>query len=193
MALLIAIIGWLSLFVLALVCLVLMTPVFVRVHLSTSPHLTFRIEVRALAGLAPRLTLAKGPPKGPVTTPEAKHSPKPARTKDRKNPLRMRGHGAAVKAFPFLIRGILHRVHLTKLHVDADFGLGDPSDTGLLCGMLMPLQYAVPMPPTVSMDLRPDFTKPALNGSLTAVVRVTLAALLIPVAQFAWRAYGPHG
>lgn len=192
MALLIAIILWLLLFMLALVCLALITPVFVRVDLTTWPQFAYRVEMRALAGLAPGLTVAQGPRTGPVAKPKAKHSPRTARPKRRRIFSRKRGHGAAVRALPTLIAGILHRIHLTKLHIEANYGLGDPAETGRLCGLLMPLQYAGPIPATVSLDLCPDFTKPSLNGRLTAVVRVTVAALLIPVTRFAWRAYGPQ-
>ena len=191
MALLIAIILWLLLFILALVCLALITPVFVRVHLTTSPQFAYRVEMRALAGLAPRLTLADGPRKGPVAKDKAEHRPKTARPKRRRIPSRKRGHGAAVRALPTLVIGILHRIHLKKLHIDADYGLSDPVETGRLCGLLMPLQYAGPIPTNVTLDLRPDFTKPSLDGSVTAVVRVTVAALLFPVTRFAWRAFGP--
>ena len=192
MALLIAIILWLLLVMLALVCLALITPVLVRVHLTTLPQFAYRVEMRALAGLAPRLTLAQGPRKGPVTKPKAKHNPKTTKPKRRRIPSRKRSHGAVVRALPTLIVGIVHRIHLAKLDIDADYGLGDPAETGRLCGLLMPLQYAGPIPANVSLDLRPDFTKPSLNGNLTAVVRVTVAALLIPITQFAWRAYGPR-
>ncbi|MGJ5620086.1 DUF2953 domain-containing protein [Sulfitobacter sp. MF3-043] len=192
MALLIAIVMWLLLVVLALACLALITPVFVRVHLTTSPQFAYRVELHTLAGLAPGITVADGPRKDPSATPKTRHSPKPARPKRRKTPSRKRSQRAAFRALPTLIADILHRIRLTKLHIDAEFGLGDPAETGWICGLLMPLQYAVPIPATISLNLRPNFTRPSLNGSLTAVVRVTMAALLVPVAQFAWRVYGPH-
>ena len=188
MAFLIAIILWLLFAMLVLVCLLLITPVFVSVHLATSPQFAYRVEMRALAGLAPRLTLTKEPRKGSV----AKPNPKPAKPK-RRRMSRFKGvHGSVVRAVPPLIGGILHRIHLAELHIDADYGLNDPADTGQLCGLLMPLQYTCPMAASVSLDLRPDFTRTCLNGSLTAIIRVTAAALLVPVSQFAWRAYGPH-
>ena len=187
MALLLAIILWLLLAMLLLVGVALMTPVFVRVHLTTSPQFAYRVEMRALAGLAPRLTLAEGPRKGSVVKPD----PEPSKPKQRRLPQLKRVHGSVVRAVPSLILGILHRIHLTELHIDADYGLGDPADTGQLCGVLMPLQYANPMPASVSLDLRPDFTRAILNGSVTAVVRVTLASLFVPLSRFAWRAFGP--
>lgn len=186
MALLIAITLWLLLIILTFVCLALITPVFVRVHLTTLPQFTYHVELRALAGLAPRITLAKGP----VVNPRVNKMPKAARSKRRTIHSRKRGHAPMVRAVPTLIKGILRGIHLTKLHIDADYGLYDPAETGWLFGLLTPLQYAAPIPANASLDLRADFTKPCLTGNLTAVFRVTLAALLIPVTLFAWRAYG---
>lgn len=191
MALLLAITLWLLLAMLFLVGVALMTPVFVRVHLSTSPHFAYRVEMRALAGLAPRLTLAEGSRKGSGAKPNPEPDPEPAKPKQRRVPRLERVHGSVVRAVPSLILGLLHRIHLKELHIDADYGLGDPADTGQLCGLLMPLQYASPMPASVSLDLRPDFTRAILNGSVTAVVRVTLASLFVPLSRFAWRAFGP--
>lgn len=188
MALLLAVILWLLLGMLLLIGVALITPAIVRVHLSTSPRLAYRVEARALAGLAPRLTLAEGPRNGSV----AKPSPIPAKSERHRMPRLKRVHGSAVRAVPPLITDVLHRIHLAELHIDADYGLGDPADTGQLCGLLMPVQYAGSMPASVSLNLRPDFTKACLSGSLTTVVRVTVAALLVPILHFAWRVYGPQ-
>ncbi len=187
MALLLAITLWLFVALLILVALAVITPALIRVHLTTSPHFAYRVEIRALAGLAPRLTLFKGPRIGAVTEP----SPEPARPKHRKRPRRKRAHGTVVPAVASLIKEILHRIHLTELHIDAEYGLCDPAETGRLCGLLMPLQYASPLPASVSLELRPDFTRTCLDGSLTTALRVTLAAFFIPVLRFAWRAFGP--
>jgi len=64
MALLLAIILWLLLAILVLVGSVLITPIFIRMHLTTTPQFAYRVEVRVFAGLAPRLTLAAGPSNG---------------------------------------------------------------------------------------------------------------------------------
>jgi hypothetical protein len=187
MPLLVEIILWFLLALLVLVALALMTPVLVQVQLTTSPQLAYRFEIRAFAGLAPRLQLTGGPRKDTIHTPKSKT----AKPKRRKKTRRKNVQSSVVQAVPQLIRGLFHRLHLTELSIDADYGLGDPAETGQLSGMLMPLQYACPLPASVSLNLRPDFTQRCLNGSLTAAVRFTAAALLIPVAQFAWRAFGP--
>lgn len=190
MGVLVAIIFWLLLGILALVGLALITPLVLRVHLTTSPKFAYRIEVRALAGLAPRLRLH---PQHRRATGTGKPSDaEPKTSQQNHEPSRHRHvQGAVVRAVPSLVKGILQRIHLAELHIDAVYGLNDPADTGQLCGLLMPLQFATPMPASVSLNLRPDFTKKCLNGSLTAVVRFTAAAMLVPVAQFAWRAFGP--
>ena len=192
MAFMIAIILWFSFAVLVLVCLALITPIFVRVLLTTTPQLAYRIEMRALAGLAPSLTLAEGPHKRSVMKRNAKPNPKTAKQTRREMSPFKRGHASAVRALPQLIEGILRCIHLEELHISADVGLGDPADTGRFCGLFMPLQFASPLPASVSLDLRPDFTKICLNGSVSAAVRVTLAALLVPISRFAWRTYGPQ-
>lgn len=187
MAALITIIVWLLVVVLALVGAVLITPVFVRVHLTTTPQLAYRIEVRALAGLAPRLTFVRRPRKAATAKSEKKRVP----PKQQKTTSRTRASGSVVRAVPLLIREVLGRFQVTQIHIDADYGLSDPADTGQLSGLLMPLQYASPMPASVSVNLRPDFTRSCLNGSLTTIFRFTVAALLIPASRFAWRVYGP--
>ena len=114
MSVLLGILLWLLLALLGLVVLVLITPVSLRVHLTNSPLFTYRVEVYAFGGLAPRLTLAKGPS-----------------------------------------------------------------------------QDAHPLPESVLLDLRPDFTRACLKGSMMVTVRVTVAAFLVPVLRFVWRAFRP--
>jgi hypothetical protein len=188
MASLITIILWLVLVMLVLVVLAVVTPVLASVHLTTSPHLSYRVELRALAGLAPRIRLTGGLPKAMAVETAAK----PARSKHHKRPEFGRANRAAIRHIPLLIRDILRRIHLVELHVDAEFGLGDPADTGHVYGLLIPLKYSGLLPRSVSLDLRPDFTETCLSGCLTTVFRVTLAALCVPILGFAWQIYGPR-
>jgi len=187
MSVLLAIMLWLLLAVLGLVGLVLITPVFLRVYLTNSPQFAYRVEMHALGGLAPRLTLAQEPHKDPVAKPKKKLKKPKQRRSSRPN----RDYSALIRALPELVRDMLRHVHLAELHVDADYGLGDPADTGQFSGLLMSLQYASPLPASVSLNLRPVFTRACLTGSMTTALRVTLAAFFIPTLRFAWRAYGP--
>jgi hypothetical protein len=187
-AFLFALLFWGLLAILAVAVLALVTPLLIGVHLTTRPHICYRVEVRALAGLAPRLTVIEGPRDKAVDADRRKKSV----IAPRALPNIKRGQGHFARALPFLVRDILRRLHLAELHIDADYGLGDPADTGQLCGLLLPLQHAAPLPAAVSLDLRPDFTGACLSGSLTAGVRVTMATLLFPLLRFGWRVYGPQ-
>lgn len=187
MSLLLGIMLWLLLAVLGLVGLFVITPAFFRVHLTNSPQFAYRVEVHAIGGLAPRFTLAQGPRKNSV----ALHKKKLKKPKQRRSSRPKRVNGALLRALPDLVTDMLHHVHLKRMHIDADYGLGDPADTGQLSGLLMSLQYASPLPASVSLNLRPVFTSACLKGSMTTDVRVTLATFLIPVLRFAARAFGP--
>ena len=187
MSVLVGILLWLLLAVVVLVGLFLVTPVSFRVHVTNSPRLAYRVEMHALGGLAPRITLAHGAHQIAV----AEHKAKPAKPRQRTSSGPRRVSGALIRALPELAKDILRHVHVAELHIDADYGLGDPADTGQLSGLLMPLQHASPLPAAVLLDLRPDFTRACLKGSITAAVRFTVAAFFVPVLRFAWRAFGP--
>ena len=95
-------------------------------------------------------------------------------------------------ALPRLLGEVVRAVHWEALHLDAEFGLNDPADTGQLYGCLTPLQYGAPWPPWMSIALRPNFERAGLCGELQATLRLRAAALLPPAARFAWRAFGPR-
>lgn len=192
MSVLLGILLWLLIAVLGIFGLAFVTPVFLRVHLTNAPLFAYRVEVHALGGLAPRLTLANGP--GPDDAPKnriKKNRTKQTKPKPQRSLRPKRVNGAVIAALPELIKSIARHVHVAELHIDADFGLGDPAQTGQLCGLLMPLQYASPLPASVLLDLRPDFTRTCLHGSLTVAVRLTVGALAVPALRFSWRAFGP--
>ena len=187
MSVVFGVILWLFVGGLVLIGLALITPILFRVHLTNSPHFTYGIEMHLLGGLAPRLTLAQGPRRGFISMKKTKR-PRPKRRKSSQS----KGFPSAViKALPGLVRDMRRHVHLVELRIDVDYGLGDPADTGQLSGFLIPLQFSHPLPASVSLNLRPDFNKACLTGSLTTAVRVTLATFFIPVVRFAWRAFGP--
>lgn len=188
MELMLAILFWLLMAIVTLVVLALITPVLVSVHLNNSSRPFYRIEIRAFSGIAPRLTVGQKRQGGA----DKKSDQKPQQSKKHTISRLKRVDGAAVRALPKLILGVLRRIHLVELHIDGVYGLGDPAETGQLCGMLMPLQYANSLPSVMSLDLRPDFHQQTLRCNMTAVVRVTVAALFVPAAEFVWRIYGPR-
>lgn len=179
---------WICVSVMVLLGLALVTPALFRVYLTNSPHFAYRVEMRAMAGLAPCLILARGPQQGV----KAKQKTEPAKPGRRRSFPNHQIRGALIRALPRLAGDILRQIHLSELHIDADYGLGDPADTGELSGLLMTLQYSNPLPASCSLNMRPDFTRPRLEGSLTTSLRLTVAAFLIPALRFAWTVFGPR-
>jgi len=187
MSLLLSIILWAICAVLVLLVVLLITPMRFYLYLANTPQFTYRLDVRVAGGLAPWITLAQGPPQGSKSARKAKtKSSKKRRTSKDKH-----FRGSIGRALPRFIRDIFHHVHVSELSIDADYGLNDPAETGQLSGLLMPLQYAHLLPRRVSLNLRPDFTRPCLNGTLTAGIRVTIAAFILPVLRFGWHVFGP--
>jgi hypothetical protein len=93
----------------------------------------------------------------------------------------------ALVAAPRLLVSLLRPFRLQRLAIDADVGLSDPADTGQLIGMLAPLIYAVPRSNVVDIAIRPDFSGARVEGDLEADFSFVPAALVPPLAAFAWR------
>jgi len=97
-----------------------------------------------------------------------------------------------LRALPQFVKRELRRIHLDRLSVEGNLGLGDPADTGRLFGYLMPLNHALRLP-RARIDLRPDFTRLRCDGRAEAALRLVPLALLIPLAQLGWRVYVARG
>lgn len=171
---------------LGLAIAVLATPVRLALSLRTAPRWRLRIAARLLGGLTPAITLHDSARPRKVARPKKKTARKHARA-DRQTAARaLRGLSAA----PELAGGLLRRIHLRRLAVDADLGLGDPADTGQLFGLVQALRHALPDSETISVAIRPDFTEARAAGAVDAELSVTPLAFLAPGLRFASRIYG---
>ena len=95
-------------------------------------------------------------------------------------------------ALPGLIKGLLSAFHIDRLELDADFGFEDPAETGHLYGLLCPILYGIPPSPRWRIAIRPVFGQAFFRADAKGAVRVTPAALLLPVAGFVWQVWGPR-
>lgn len=164
----------------------LVTPVRLHARLRTAPDLSYRIEARALGGWAPGIPLADSARPGKADTRRPKKK-RPAR----KRSGRMAGGARMLSAAPEFMSGLLRAVHFEHLKLDAEFGLGDPADTGQLYGYLAPLQFGLFSGAGKVFSLRPNFERACFVGEMDAAVRFTIAAFLPPAVRFAWRVFGP--
>ncbi len=185
MTLLLTILLWCVLALLALLVALLVTPVRLRAHLRTSPDLSYRIEARALGGLAPGIPIADSTRPRKAVTPKQKKKPHL-----RKRRRRMTGGTRMLSAAPELLSGLLRPIHIDHIKIDAEFGLNDPADTGQLYGYLAPLQFGAPSGAGRFVSLRPNFERACFVGELDAALHFTPAAFLPPALRFAWHALG---
>lgn len=162
----------------------LVLPVRFRAHLRSAPALAYRLEVRALAGLAPTVVLVD--------------SARPSRRRQRVNAPRKRGRtkGPATRprvwtSVPRLIRGLIGAICLEYLNIEAEIGLPDPADTGRVYGYLVPLEYGACGAPRCSVSVRPHFAGPLFAGEADAAARVAAISLVPPILRFIWEAFGP--
>lgn len=166
----------------ALLAAVLILPVSVRVRAAAGPA---RVEVfaRVLGGALPEFRMLDsrgGPRAGRETT---------ARRRARTAGPAFRTR--ALRALPRLIGDLLGRFRIVELRAEGTFGLGDPADTGMVYGALVPFLYGGPAVSRLSLDVAPDFDRVCLEGRADATIRFRPAALLPPFVRFGWQAFGP--
>lgn len=187
---------WLVALILAAALALALTPVRLSLRAETGPRPRLRVGAAPLGGIVPQILLfdsARKRPEKPKPKPaEAPARPKAGLGTRARRGTKPAGTGARLgRELPRLVAGLLGQVRFEHLRVDADYGLADPADTGVLCGLIAPFAYGLPARPGVSIALRPDFGQVVLAGELDAGVRITPAALLPPALRFAWAVWGP--
>lgn len=180
---------------LALATMLLM-PVRLSGWATTSPRLAYRLDARFFGAWAPRIPLLDSA--RPCREAARLRQPPAAQPAGARRPRARRSGVGGVNgarmfaALPRLLGEMVGSVRWEAFHLDAEFGLGDPADTGQVYGCLMPLQFGAPWPPGVRIALRPNFERACLDGEVGATLRLRAASLLPPAARFVWRAFGPR-
>ena len=175
---------------LALLIGLAVTPVRIRFVASASPSWRLRVGARLFGGLMPTIPVYDSARRD---APTRKQPAQPDAGRRKARPAPHKDHGLIprmLRAAPRLAFELLGTIHLTRLAVDADVELADPADTGQLYGLLAPFLYG--RSHADSLNLRPDFTGPRLEGRALAELSVIPAAFVPPGVRFAWRVYGPR-
>lgn len=195
-------VGAVGLALLLVLVAVLLAPLRLSLWLQTAPRLVYRLDARPFAPWVPRVRLLDSARRA-----RARARPKPGAppADAAQQRAKRRGFGRAsrspfgparvarmLRALPRLLVDALGSVRWEVLHLDAEYGLGDPADTGQLFGCLAPLQYGAAWPPGVCIALRPNFSHACLCGELRATLRLRTVRLLPAAARFVWRVYGPR-
>ena len=179
---------------LATIVLAIVAALAVPVQLEVSAELTDRLSGRvrlrwwfAVINLTSRATVAKKHPVA-VTTPRSAVTPTGG-GRAMLAALRTRGLMPRVMR---LVRALLGRIHLRRLHLTARYGLGDPADTGQLSGMLAPV-LALASARGMDVRCRPEFTAAVIDGSCSGTIAVRPLSVLAVIIAFlcsppVWRA-----
>lgn len=176
MILLYALLALLAVVLLAFVAAVA-TPVHLSLQADFGETAGFTLDIRPFAGLSPRLRLTERILSGKPSRPP-KPSGKPPQEKRRKR--RSSIARRLIRALPKIVRSTLSRIHIDRLHLDLNFGTGDPAETGWLYGQCMPFVHAWPR---LDLVLRPDFVEPCFRGRFAAAVHLTPVAVAWPVLK----------
>lgn len=183
-----ALLWLLALIALALLAVAL-TPVRLSLSAETAPRPRLRIGAAPLGGIVPPIPVYDSARKR--KKPKKAEKPEKAARGKRK---RARGGGlpaGAGRAVARLVSELLAQVRFDHLRLEADYGTGDPAETGQICGWLAPLAYGFGDRPGITVALRPDFDRAVLSGELDAAVKITPAALVPPGLRFALALWGP--
>jgi len=173
---------WLGASLLVGIFLVVILPIRVLCTWQSDPAKRAIVFLRPFGGVFPAVRVYDSARKG-AAKPE-----KPARKPGNKSGGR-RGHlrRIAVADVTALLDRLIHAFQLEKLHGVAEFGTGDPAETGQLYGQLTPLIYSTGS----RLQLRPNFSETCLRGDALLQFRFTLLGLIWPLAWFGWRVMGP--
>lgn len=172
---------WLGVALLVLVGLLVCLPVYVALSWQSDPVRRSMVLLRPFGGVSPPIKVFDSTDKRK----SKEKRPDRKKPKRRKRDRALRGN-VATEAVT-LLRRVLGAIHFEGLHLDAEFGLGDPAETGQLFGQLCPLIYGTGM----DVQIRPSFNATCLHGNAQARFRVTPIAVAWPFVGFGWRIFGP--
>jgi hypothetical protein len=177
------------------VVLLFAVPIDVAFVVRREEKLEGRVTVGWLFGLV-RIPVAPASSPSPAVTPHpverkrAKRRPGKRRTRHVWSMLRTEGFPGRVFR---LLRRLLARVHIRRLHLQVRLGLDDPADTGRVWGVIGPLICTAPTPKGSSVAIEPDFTGEAFHVIGEGAVRIVPIEIIATVLAFAlspvtWRA-----
>jgi len=175
---------WGAAALLFILALLVSTPWKLHVSWRSAPKNHFAVRAQAFGGLVPSFELARDL--------HSSTKAKPAKSRSRLGARRKSLHTVqSLSAIQDLVKGLMRRLDVEDISVDAEFGSGDPAETGQLYGLLAPLTFSTHQVQNIHLVARPNFNERCLNGGACMRVRLVPITLVIPIALFAWCLYGP--
>lgn len=180
---------------LATIVLGIVAALAIPVQFEVSAELTDRLRghVRlrwwfAVINVAPRAAPVATQPQAAVTSPKSAAAPT---RRGRAAVAALRTQGLVPRVVR-LAGDLLGRIQVRRFRLRARYGLGDPADTGQLCGTLAPV---LALASARGLDVRclPEFTDAVLDGSCSGTIAVRPLSVLAVIIAFlgsppVWRA-----
>ena len=177
---------WLGVILLCLVVLFVSLPIHVALSWQSDPVMRSIVLLRPFGGAFPPIRVYDSTRKRKEKPAKPKTQAKPERKPERRG-RGLSARGNLVAEAVTLLRRVFGAIHFDGLHLDAEFGLGDPAETGRVFGQLCPVIYGA----GADVRLRPNFDRACFHGSALAQLRVTPLAIAWPFVGFGWRVFGP--
>ncbi|MFY0691214.1 MAG: DUF2953 domain-containing protein [Paracoccaceae bacterium] len=191
MSLLLSVLFWGTVGLLSVLVLGLISPLRLMLHANSHPRPRCRIAIQPLGGACPPLRLLDTAKPRKKQKKQETQTPKRHKPRERKRwvPSPQGRAGKMLSEAPALLTGLLGRVRIERLALDAEFGLGDPAETGHLYGLMTPLLFSLPGRHTRPVSLRPNFEEATLRGHVETQLCVIPVTLARPLLRFGWRVW----
>lgn len=162
----------------------LAVPIRVECRASVGEVVRFRLGLRLLAGLGPRVGIAD-------SDRPSRKARRPKKKKAKKDRSPHREPQRFLRPGLRLVSDILARLHVEKVALDVRFGADDPAETGQIFGGLAPLVYGTAGCRRLRLKVEPVFDGAVFDGHAAVDVSLTPLRLIPPFVRFGWSAFGP--
>lgn len=180
MHLLLIILGSLLAVLLTLFVLALVMPLDVRFHVGRFARVQASVEARAFGKWGPWIKIVPGKEN------PARKKPTPTKRKNASRFKTKRTWPEIAAAAKRLFSDLAGVFSIHDLNIKAEFGTFDPADTGVIYGIVAPLNYSS----CNKIALYPNFDGPFLQGNCTVTLQFRPLRLVMPSLRFAWALLG---
>lgn len=167
---------------LGIVILAVVLPVRLEIRVDKTDAWGFAAKLRPLGRLGPPISLRRR---------RKRKDAQPEKQSKRKHSPVSRDPAGFAKSVLRLAFEVLGKVRIEQARIRAQFGLGDPAETGMLYGRLVPVLIATDRLRAPDVMLIPDFDQAILRGHAAVTLSLVPAAMIGPGWRFLkllWRA-----
>lgn len=180
------ILGWLLAALVAVLLAVIILPLRCEIRASAGEVFRYKVRLQPFARSGPRLAVVDSERLHRKTYKVKRKTARRRKDRPRRDPRSFLQPGLR------LVREFFERLHIDNAMLDLRFGAANPSDTGQIYGALVPFVYGSVGCRHFDVKVEPVFDRAVFNGRAALDIRLTPVQLVLPLARFGWRAFGPR-